>query len=85
MINENALRDSLCALAQQSKTLYVMQTSVLNEVAAIRETVRGLDPTFADVIEGKRIEAARAQVEAVKLQLAVYDHIIERLKNGEVC
>jgi hypothetical protein len=62
-----------------------MQTSVLNEVAAIRETVRGLDPTFADVIEGKRIEAARAQVEAVKLQLAVYDHIIERLKNGEVC
>lgn len=85
MINETALRDALSALAQQSKTLYVMTSSVLNEVAALRETVRGLDPTFADVLEQKRQEAAREQAEVVRLQLALYDHILERLKHGEVC
>ena len=42
MINENALRDALLSLATDGRSNYVMISSVLNELAAIREIVRGL-------------------------------------------
>jgi ABC-type protease/lipase transport system fused ATPase/permease subunit len=62
-----------------------MSAAVLNELTALRETVRGLDPTFADVIEQKRKEAeARGSVEVARV-LAGIDEMIERLKNGYVC
>lgn len=43
MINENALRDALLALATDARSNYVMIESLLHEVAALRETVRGFD------------------------------------------
>ncbi len=85
MINEVALKDALLALAQQSKTHYIAFSSVLNEVAALRETVRGLDPTFSEVLETKRLESAQAQAEIVKITIRLHDEIIGRLKAGEVC
>jgi hypothetical protein len=84
MINESALRDALPALAQQSRMLYELLSAVLNEVAALRDTVQGLDPTFSDVMEQKRIESALKQAQFVKLQLALFDQIIEQLKNDVV-
>lgn len=85
MINEASLKDALLALARQSKTQYVMLSSVLNEVAALRETVRGLDPTFADVLEKKRLEAGQAQAAIVTAVIQQYDEILRRLERGEVC
>jgi ABC-type uncharacterized transport system ATPase component len=85
MINENALRDVLLALAEQQKTHYVMVSSVLNEVDALRETVRALDPTFADVLEQKRLEAAQKQAATVTIVIHQFDEILRRLKAGEVC
>jgi len=54
LINEASLKDVLLALATQSKTQYVMLSSILNELAALRETVRDLDPIFGGVLEQKR-------------------------------
>jgi len=54
LINEASLKDVLLALATQSKTQYVMLSSILNELAALRETVRDLDPIFGEVLEQKR-------------------------------
>ena len=85
MINENALRDALLALAEEGKQNYVMISSVLNEVASLRETIRGLDPTFADVLEVKRRESAEANASIVAAVTLLYDTIIRRLKSGEVC
>jgi hypothetical protein len=85
MINENALRDVLQALAEQQKTQYVMISSVLNEVDTLRETVRGLDPTFADVLEQKRLEAVQKQAAIVKIVIQQFDEILRRLNAGEVC
>jgi hypothetical protein len=39
MINEMALSDALVALAEHSRTNYLMISSILDEVAALRETV----------------------------------------------
>ena len=85
MINENALRDALLALATDARSNYVMISSILNEVTALRETVRGLDPTFADILEQKRQEAARVNAQVVEAVMTQYSELIRRLTNGEVC
>ena len=85
MVNEHELRDVLMGLAMENRSAFLMTNAVLNELTALRETVRGLDPTFADVIEQKREEAeARGAVEVARV-LAGIDEMIERLKNGYVC
>jgi len=85
MINENALRDALLALATDGRSNYVMISSVLNELAAVREIVRGLDPTSSDALDQKRQEAAQSDAESARAVIARYDEIIRRLYNGEVC
>lgn len=85
MINENALRDALLALATDARSSYVMISSLLRELAALRETVRALDPTFADILELERRQAAQNDNEEVRTIIAHYDEIIRRLDNGEVC
>lgn len=85
MVNENALRDALMALILSSKSNYIMISAVLAELRAVRDTVSGLDPTFADVLEQKRIEAEEAADSVVKSVLASFDEIFQRVKNGEVC
>jgi hypothetical protein len=85
MINEPQLRDVLTALAMENRSSFVMTAAILNELTALRETVRGLDPTFADVIELKRQEAEARGAEEVARVLAGIDKMIESLKNGYVC
>jgi hypothetical protein len=85
MINEEALRDALLALAEQHKTNYLMLSALMNEIAALRETVRGLDPTFTEVLEDRRAKSQEAGREILREQIMFFDQIISRLKNGEVC
>lgn len=85
MINENALRDALLALATDGRSNYVMISSVLNELAAVREIVRGLDPTSTDALDQKCQEAAQRDAESARVVIARYDEIIRRLYDGEVC
>jgi hypothetical protein len=80
MINEAVLRDALLALAQQSKTQYLMISATLAELASVRETVRGLDPTFADVLATKQKQYQEETREVVSNTVALLDQIIERLK-----
>jgi len=83
MINEAALRDALLALTEMQKGNDLMNFSLLGEVAALRETVRALDPTFDDVLKQKREEhSTSAELLAA---LAGCNEIIRRLKAGEVC
>lgn len=85
MINEANLRDVLLGLTMENRSAFVMSVSILNELTALRETVRGLDPTFADVIEQKRNEAEARGAEQAARVLAGIDEMIERLNNGHVC
>ena len=85
MINESQLKDVLMGLAMENRSAFLMTNAVLNELTALRETVRGLDPTFADVIEQKRNEAEARGAAEVDRVLAGIDAMIESLKNGYVC
>ncbi|HUE50761.1 MAG TPA: hypothetical protein VMO80_00345 [Terriglobales bacterium] len=85
MINENALRDALLALVEHEKSTYLMASSLVAELAALRETVRGLDPTFAEVLEQKRLAVAQENAPLERSVIRTYDEILHRLKSGEVC
>lgn len=82
MIDEIVLKDALLALVERSKAQYLMLTSLQNELAALRETVRGLDPTFPDVLEGKRKDEAESTRPFVSLELGLIGDLIQRLTNN---
>ena len=54
MINEQVLVDSLIALTETCKAAYLMIGTLGTEVAALRETVRSLDPAFNEVLARQR-------------------------------
>jgi hypothetical protein len=85
MISENALRDALLAVTKQCRMNYVMISALVAELASLRKTVSGLDPTFGDVMEQKRLESAKINAPLEREVLVVYDDILRRLDNGEVC
>jgi outer membrane protein TolC len=85
MIDENALRDVLLALLEQQKNQYVFYSAALSELAALRETVKGLDPTFSDVIEQKRKEQADSTRDVVAAQVQLFDEMLRQVKARYVC
>jgi hypothetical protein len=85
MIDESALKETLLYLAEDNRTNYIMIASLTNEIAALRETVRGLDPTFREVLEVKRDESEAIGERHIHNAIAEYDQIVQRLKDGYVC
>jgi len=85
MTDEMALRDVLMALVSGSKNNYIMISAALAELAAAREILSSLDPTFADVLEKKRQQAEAERDSVAKTVIGQYDAIIQGLKDGDVC
>lgn len=82
-INQFELRATLIALAKDGKLHMEMIWKANEEIAALRETVRGLDPTFDDVLKRKKKQEANpAKLREI---VALYDDIIARLRAGSVC
>jgi hypothetical protein len=77
---DERLRDALLAIAESEKTNYILIASMLAELVALRETVRGLDPTFSEVMEHKRAQEFEENREVRLGTIAAIDQIIQRLK-----
>ena len=84
MVNENVLVAGLVSLAELHKTHYLAFSAAINELAALRETVRGLDPTFSEVIEQKRKEQESLGREVVLRQVNLLDSLIRAMKNDVI-
>lgn len=82
MLNEMVLKDALISMAEQYRFLYLVQSDLIDEIAALRETVRGLDPTFDEVLAQKRKENASDHIRQAAVPLL--DAIVQRLKDGLV-
>jgi hypothetical protein len=80
MVNESLLLESLVGLHQRTKELYVMILACGSELAALRDTVRALDPTFDGVLAKKRQD--RSVLEDARQQAKLLDDAILRLKIG---
>ena len=80
MIDESELKDTLIILVAFCRKSFDFSVQTLNELAAVRESVRGLDPTFSDVLSGHRKYYSESEKEAVDQILKDYDDLIERLE-----
>jgi hypothetical protein len=84
-IHEVMLRDALTALAEQSKNHYILFSYLVNEVAALRETVKALQgPNFTAALDKHRIEQMAKTVQEDSASKALYDEIIRRMKNDVI-
>ncbi|HTC61522.1 MAG TPA: hypothetical protein VK709_01655 [Candidatus Saccharimonadales bacterium] len=78
MVDESSLRDSLILVATELKKQYLMLSAILNELAAVRESVRGLDPTFSDVLAERQRRIAVEPDKSVSAQVKILDGLIDR-------
>jgi dsDNA-specific endonuclease/ATPase MutS2 len=85
MINVNALRETLIDLAEYAKNQLLLTASAMNEIAALREAISGLDPTVSDILKQKKLEAERNSSEALQIAVQKLDEKIRKLKVGQVC
>jgi hypothetical protein len=83
MINESKLRDTLIILAETVRKHHEILSLAMDEVAALRETVRGLDPTFDDVFRNRKADLS--SVEFRRQSDEIFGALIQLLKNGAVC
>jgi hypothetical protein len=81
MVDDDALVRILTHLLSQQKALYQLVTMTMAETASLRETVRGLDPTFSDVLTQKREEYRDKLIEQYRATLKEYDDLIKALNS----
>jgi hypothetical protein len=84
MIDEPALQVTLLAAIKHMKAQYELITSLGNEIAAIRQTVARLDPTFGDVLKAKRNHYAEQSRQTIQETLAEYQELIEQIEAGNI-
>ncbi|HEX5235466.1 MAG TPA: hypothetical protein VFW25_09060 [Silvibacterium sp.] len=60
-----------------------MTVRVATELEAVTQAVRGLDPTFDDVVSHRRKDAREIGDPAIRSTLAEYDELIRRVQNGD--
>jgi len=83
-MNEPFLKEVLLILLEQLKQQGNLLVALTAEVSALRFAVRGLDPTFDDVLEKER-NLAKTRTDAIfdaRTNL-VLDELIRRLESGE--
>lgn len=80
MINENALKDVLVNLAEINRDQYALLVDLGCEIAALKQTVRALDPTFVETFDRRIKEAAQATARKKESSIAGFDGLIRRLK-----
>ena len=78
MIDESLLRDTLILLATEQKKQYLMLSAILDELVAVRESIRGLDPTFSDVLAERQRQMALELDASVAAQVRILDELISK-------
>lgn len=83
MLNEKKLKEALKAFVKIIKTQIEMNVSLTIELSAVRETVRGLDPTFDDTLAEKRRTASQNTLPSIAGLVAAVDLLTAKL--NEIC
>ena len=78
MVDESLLRDTLVLVTEEHKNIYKMLSGMLRELAALRETVRGLDPTFSEVLQNRQWQMTQKLSATVAERERAFDKLIEK-------
>ena len=83
MVNESVLLESMVALTEFCRAQAVMIGVIGSEVAALRETARGLDPAFDEMFARK--QEGTSVSEGMSKVVPLLDIAIQRLKAQLIC
>lgn len=78
MVNEAHLLEAMIALTDLCKAQCIMISGIARQVAALRETIRPLDPTFDEVFEQKY---ENLPDEALQKVIRMLDASVQKLKS----
>jgi hypothetical protein len=78
------LRAVIVYLIKMLKSNAEMSARLSVELASVIESVRGLDPTFDEILEKKRLEVDQASDPLIRANLDRYDEMIQRVENREI-
>jgi uncharacterized protein YoxC len=86
MTNEerNKLIAIVVYLVTQLKSNAAMIAELNGEIAALKMAVKGLDPTFQEVLEHKRSELEPQLEPLNQTILAQYDEMIQQVQDGKL-
>jgi hypothetical protein len=73
---------SFCVKVLKSQATQISRLSSL--VAVLAGTVRGLDPTFDDVWEQKKVEIEQALLPSRQELISQYDELLRSIESGEI-
>lgn len=85
VLNEKALRETLLNLVRIIKSQTEVYASLTIELAATKETLRALDPSFDDTLTKKRHLVEQSISLSVVGLIGTLDLLTQRLTSGEVC
>jgi hypothetical protein len=60
-----------------------MSARISSELASALGAVRGLDPTFQDVLENRQASVAEISDPIIRANLDLYDEMIRKVESGE--
>jgi hypothetical protein len=60
-----------------------MSAKISSELASVLGAVKGLDPTFPDVLEHRRAEVDEISDPVILATLDLYDEMIRKVESGE--
>jgi hypothetical protein len=75
VLNEREFKDALVALLDARKIQTELIASTMAEIAAVRESIRALDPTFDDTLAEKRRIALKEALKAFATPIAYIDEL----------
>ena len=77
------LRAIIVYLITMLKSNFELSARISADLAAVTESVRGLDPTFEDVLARNRQDENESGDPAIREMLNKYDEVIERVNRGD--
>jgi hypothetical protein len=83
-MNEKAVREAFVQMLTVTKILTELVASSMAETAAVRESVRGLDPTFDDTFAEKRRLALQKVLPLLAKPIDYIDGLTRRIEAGEI-
>jgi len=83
-MNEKAVREAFVQMLTVTKILTEMVASAMAETAAVRDSVRALDPTFDDTFAEKRQLALQKVLPLLATPIDYIDGLTRRIQAGEI-
>ena len=84
MLNEQGVKDAIVELLEVAKTQTELLASTMAELAAVRDAIKPLDPTFDDNFVVRRQAALQRVLPMLSVPIGRIDALVQRIRSGEI-